>query len=400
MVFIFRVCEKTYLIKILKRRSIVRKVISVLLTSIVALCLSGNVYAVKKNQSKVIKIGVAGPHTGANAAFGEQLWRGSQKAAEDLNKAGGINGRKIVLVKADDACEPKQAVNVANRLVELDKVDAVIGHFCSSSTIPSSAVYDDAGILMITPASTNPKVTEQKFPTIMRMCGRDDQQGFTAAEFMVKKLKLKTIAVVHDKDTYGQGLADATKLRMRQLGVREVLYEGLTRGEKDFNALVTKIKATRAQVVYFGGLHSEAGPLVRQMREQGLDTLLISGDGIVSTDFVVAAGGNKYTNGVYMTFGRDARKLESGKRVVGEFRKSGYEPEGYTLYSYATMQVIAAAIKATGTTDGVKLSKWLRKNAVQTVMGPKSWDKKGDLKESDYVMYKWNDKGNYAEVTI
>ena len=378
----------------------VRKVIYVLFTSIVALCLAGNVYAVQKKRSNTIKIGVAGPHTGANAAFGEQLWRGSKKAADDLNKAGGINGKKIVLVKADDACEPKQAVNVANRLVELDKVDAVIGHFCSSSTIPSSAVYDDAGILMITPASTNPKVTDQKFPTIMRMCGRDDQQGFTAAEFMVKKLKLKSIAVVHDKDTYGQGLADATKLRMRQLGVREVLYEGLTRGEKDFNALVTKIKATKAQVVYFGGLHSEAGPLVRQMREQGLDALLISGDGIVSTDFVVAAGGNKYASGVYMTFGKDARKLKYGRTVVSEFRKSGYEPEGYTLYSYATMQVIAAAMKSTSTSDGTKLARWLRKNVVQTVMGPKSWDKKGDLKESDYVMYKWNNKGNYAEVSI
>ena len=343
-----------------------------------------------------IKIGVAGPHTGANAAFGAQLWKGAEAAAVDINAAGGINGDQIVLVKADDACEPKQAVTVANKLVHNDKVAAVIGHFCSSSTIPATEVYDEGNILNVTPASTNPVVTERKLATTIRTCGRDDQQGNVAAEFIFQKLKAKKVVILNDKDTYGLGLANAMKTRLNKLGTKEVLFEGLTRGEKDFNALVTKIKGAGAEVVYFGGLHSEAGPLLRQMRDQGVKAAFISGDGIVSQDFAGAAGGPNYVKGVYMTFGADARELASGKAVVDAFRKKGYEPEGYTLYSYATLQSIAAAMKALKTKDGKKLSQWLKANTVETVMGPKSWDAKGDLKESDYVMYQWDDKRKYA----
>lgn len=350
------------------------------------------------SHAETIKIAVAGPHTGPNASFGEQLWRGSLQAAEDINKLGGVNGMKLELVKADDACEPKQAVSVANKIIERDKVNAVVGHFCSSSTMPASEVYDEAGVLMMTPASTNPVVTERKLPTIMRMCGRDDQQGTVAADFIKNKLKAKKVVVIHDKDTYGRGLADAMRIHLNSMGVKEVLYEGLTRGEKDFNALVTKVKALKADVVYFGGLHTEAGPFVRQMREQGVKAAFISGDGIVSDDFITAAGGKDYVKGVYMTFGKDPRLLESGLSVVKSFRASGYEPEGYTLYSYATMQSIVEAMKQTKSTDGSKLSKWLKSNEVDTVIGKKTWDTKGDLKVSDYVMYQWDEGGKYAEV--
>ncbi|MBF0146511.1 MAG: branched-chain amino acid ABC transporter substrate-binding protein [Magnetococcales bacterium] len=345
-----------------------------------------------------IPIGVAGPFTGAYAAFGEQLWRGAEQAANDINAAGGINGKKIELFKGDDACEPKQALAVANQLVDRHGVRAVIGHFCSSSTIPASEVYAEAGILHITPASTNPMVTERGITTLFRTCGRDDQQGSTGANFIVNTLKANAIAVIHDKDTYGQGLADAMRTQLQRLGKKEVLYEGLTRGEKDFNALVTKFKSVNAEAVYFGGLHNEAGPLVRQMKEQGLKAPLVSGDGIVSEEFVIAAGGPAYAEGVYMTFGRDPRKIKEGQEVVDRLRKSGFEPEGYTLYSYATMQIVAAAIAATRGTDGAALAKWLHTHDVPTVMGSKGWDEKGDLKTSDYVMYRWNNKGSYEEV--
>ncbi|MBF0126050.1 MAG: branched-chain amino acid ABC transporter substrate-binding protein [Magnetococcales bacterium] len=345
-----------------------------------------------------IKIGVAGPLSGASAAFGEQFWRGAQLAAKDINAAGGVNGQQIELVKGDDACEPKQAVAVANRLVDYEQVAAVVGHFCSSSTIPAFEVYAEAGILSITPASTNPMVTERGFSTVFRTCGRDDQQGMVGAEFTVKQLRAKRVAVLHDKDTYGQGLADAMKAHLATLGMKEVLYEGLTRGEKDFNALVTKLRSVQADAVYFGGLHGEAGPLVRQMREQGMTAPLISGDGIVSETFVTSAGGPKFVEGVYMTFGSDPRKIPAGKAVVEAFRKEGYEPEGYTLYSYATLQAIVAAMKATRSTEGAKLAAWLKSNPVETVMGTKTWNAKGDLKLSDYVMYHWNKAGKYEEV--
>lgn len=342
-----------------------------------------------------LKIGVAGPHTGAYAAFGEQLWKGSEAAAKAINAAGGINGKQIELIKADDACEPKQAVAIANRIVDSDGVVAVVGHFCSSSTIPASEVYADAGVLMVTPASTNPKVTERNIPTVMRMCGRDDQQGEVAADYIVNTLKAQRVAVIHDKDTYGQGLADATKASLNKLGTKEVLYEGLTRGEKDFNALITKIKAAKADALYFGGLHSEAGPLVRQLREQGSKAVFISGDGIVSNDFVIAAGGGKFVEGVKSTFGRDPMTIPAGKDVIAKFNADGYKPEGYTLYSYATMQVVAAALEATKSTDGEKLAEWLHNNKVNTVMGEKSWNAKGDLTVSDYVIYNWSADGTY-----
>lgn len=345
-----------------------------------------------------VKIGVAGPMTGANASFGEQYMKGAQAAADAINKAGGVNGEKIVLVAGDDACEPKQAVAVANKL-EQDGVIGVVGHFCSSSTIPASEIYADGGIVMITPGSTNPQVTERGLDTILRMCGRDDQQGVVAGNYIVDVLKGKKVAVINDKDTYGKGLADATAKQLTARGVKPVLEEGLTRGEKDFSALVTKIRSTGADVVYFGGLHPEAGPLVRQMREQGLkDVKFMSDDGIVTDELVTTAGGAQYVDGVYMTFGADPRALPDSKAVVDEFRKSGYEPEGYTLYAYASLQTLAAGFNGAKSNKGEDAAKWLKANPVKTVMGEKAWDTKGDLKVSDYVVYQWNSEGKYKQL--
>jgi len=344
-----------------------------------------------------VNIGVAGPFTGANAAFGKQLWEGAKKAAEDINAAGGIDGEKINLIKADDACEPKQALSVANRLVDSDDVVAVVGHFCSSSSIPASNVYADAGVLMVNPASTSPILTDRGLPNVFRVCGRDDQQGDVAATYIVDTLKAKRVAIINDKTTYGKGLADAMKKTLNGYGVKEVMYEGLTRGEKDFNALVTKIRSVNADLVYFGGLHSEAGPLVRQLRDQGSKAIFMSGDGIVSDEFVTVAGGAKYVNGVYMTFGANPTSYPAGKAVVKEFRDSGYEPEGYTLYAYTAMQVVADAL-GHEKLDPVKAAQWLHSHSVNTVMGKKTFDKKGDLTVSDYVMYKWDDKGKYHQL--
>ncbi|KIH85574.1 branched-chain amino acid ABC transporter substrate-binding protein [Pseudomonas batumici] len=345
-----------------------------------------------------VKIGVAGPMTGANASFGEQYMKGAQAAADAINAAGGVNGEKIVLVKGDDACEPKQAVSVAKSLTQ-DKVAGVVGHFCSSSTIPASEVYDEAGIIAITPGSTNPQVTERGLGAMFRMCGRDDQQGIVAGNYIVDVLKGKKVAVIHDKDTYGQGLADATKAQLIKRGVTPVIYEGLTRGEKDFSALVTKIRAAGADVVYFGGLHPEAGPLVKQLRTEGLkDVKFMSDDGIVTDELVTTAGGPQYVDGVLMTFGADPRLLPDSKAVVDQFRKAGYEPEGYTLYAYASVQTLAAAFNGAKSNKGEDAAKWLKAHPVKTVMGEKNWDAKGDLKISDYVVYQWDKDGKYHQL--
>ena len=341
--------------------------------------------------AQTIKIGIAGPITGPYAKFGEQLTRGANSAAKAINKAGGINGRMIEIVPGDDACDPKQARAVANRLIN-DGVYAVAGHFCSSSTIPASEVYDEANILMISPASTNPKVTDRGLAAVFRTCGRDDQQGDVAGDYIAKKLRAKRVAVIHDKDTYGQGLADATKARLRKNGVREVLYEGITRGDKDFNSLVTKMKGLKVDVIYFGGIHVEAGLIARQSNEQGLKAVFFSGDGIVTEEFPAIAG--PATNGVLMTFGADPRKISSAASVVKAFRDSGYEPEAYTLYAYTAIQVIAEALKANNATrDGAKLGKYIKSHSFDTVMGKKEFDHKGDLKVSDYVVYEWRPTG-------
>src|SRR5215470_15549529 len=224
-----------------------------------------------------ILIGVAGPLTGPNAAFGAQLKNGAEQAAADINAAGGINGQQIQLVFGDDASDHKQGVSVANKMVG-DGVKFVMGHFNSGVTMPASEVYQENGIYMITPSATNPKITERNMWNVFRTCGRDDQQGEVAGKYILSKFKGKKVAIIHDKTTYGQGLADETKKAMTKGGMKEVLYEGINIGEKDFSALVSKIKASGADVVYWGGLHTEGGLIVRQMRDQGIKAPMMGGD--------------------------------------------------------------------------------------------------------------------------
>jgi len=288
--------------------------------------------------SAQIKIGVAGPLTGPNAAFGAQLKNGAEQAAADINAKGGINGQKIQLVFGDDVSDPKQGVSVANKFVG-DGVKFVIGHFNSGVTMPASEVYQENGIYMITPAATNPRITERNMWNVFRTCGRDDQQGEVAGKYILDKFKGKKVAIVHDKTTYGQGLADETKKAMNKGGMKEVLYEGVNLGEKDFSALVSKIKQSGADVVYWGGLHTEGGLIVRQMRDQGVRATLMGGDGITSDEF--ASIGGPGVEGTLMTFGPDPRKNPAAAEVVKTFTAKNINPEAYTLYAYAAMQVIA-----------------------------------------------------------
>jgi branched-chain amino acid transport system substrate-binding protein len=285
-----------------------------------------------------VKFGVGGPITGANATFGGQLKNGSQQAVDDINAAGGINGQKIELSFGDDVSDPKQAVSVANKFAA-DGVKFVVGHFNSGASIPASTVYQENGILQITPASTNPQFTERKMWNVFRTCGRDDQQGQVAGAYILKHFKGKKIAIVHDKTTYGKGLADETKKAINKGGLKEVLYEGINVGEKDFSALVSKIKQSNADLVYWGGLHTEGGLLVRQMRDQGIKAPLMGGDGITTDEF--ASVGGPGVEGTLMTFGPDPRNNPAAKDMVAKFRAKGYEPDAYTIYSYASVQVMA-----------------------------------------------------------
>ena len=338
-----------------------------------------------------ISIASAGPFTGQYAAFGDQLKRGAEQAVADINAAGGVLGQKLKLEIGDDACDPKQAVSVANRLVNKGVV-FVAGHFCSGSSIPASEVYNEEGVLQISPASTNPKLTEQGFANVFRTCGRDDQQGAVAGNFIADNFAGKRIAIVHDKQTYSKGLADETKKRLNARGIKEVLYDTVTAGEKDYSALVTKLKANNVEIFYYGGYHTEAGLIVRQMREQGLKALLISGDALVTNEYWGITG--SAGEGTLMTFSPDPRKNPKAAPVVAKFRAAGYEPEGYTLYTYGTIQAWAQAVMKAGSTKTADVIKVLKSAQFDTVLGKIGFDAKGDVTAPGYVMYEWKD-GNY-----
>ena len=347
----------------------------------------GFAIALAGTASAQVKFGMAGPITGPSAATGAQMKNGVDQAAEDINKTGGILGQKITVEYGDDVSDPKQGVSVANKFAG-DGVKFVIGNYNSGVTIPSSEVYQENNILEISPASTNPTVTERKMWNIFRVCGRDDQQGKVAGAYILKHFKGKKVAVVHDKTTYGKGLADETKKAINKGGMKEVLYEGINTGEKDYSALVSKIKQSGADLVYFGGLYTEGGLIVRQMRDQGVKAPLMGGDGITSDEF--ASVGGPGVEGTLMTYGPDPRNKPEAKKVVAEFRAKKFEPEAYTLYSYAGVQVIKQAAEAAKSLDPKKVAEKMHSGMkFKTVLGDLSFDKKGDITKLDYVMYLW-----------
>lgn len=335
-----------------------------------------------------IRLGVAGPITGPNASFGAQLRHGVEQAVEDINAAGGILGQRIVLSVGDDVSDPRQGVSVANKFVG-DGVKFVVGHFNSGVSIPASEVYAENGIVAITPASTNPRLTERGLWNVFRTCGRDDQQGAVAGAYLARHYAGKRVAIVHDKTTYGKGLADETQKAMNAAGLKEVLYEAVNTGEKDFSALISKLKAANVDVVYWGGLHTEGGLIVRQMRDQGLNAPMMSGDGIADNEFAAIAGPGAV--GTLMTFPPDPRNRPEAREIVEKFRTARrFDPQAYTLYSYAAVQILQQAAVATNSLDPKKIADFMRTGHVfKTVIGDISYDKKGDITRADYVTYTW-----------
>ena len=342
-----------------------------------------------------IKLGVGGPITGPNATFGAQLKNGAEQAAEDINAAGGIMGQKIQVVVGDDVSDPKQGVSVANKFSG-EGVKMVVGHFNSGVSIPASEVYQEAGIVQITPASTNPRFTERNMWNTFRTCGRDDQQGAVAGAYLASKFKGKKVAIIDDKTPYGKGLADETRKAMNGKGLKETMSESVNTGEKDYSALVSKIKQANVDVVYFGGLHTEAGLIIRQMRDQGVKAPLMGGDGIVSAEFVSIAGPG--AEGTLMTFSPDPRKNPNAKDAVAKFKAKNIDPEAYTLYAYAAVQILKAAAEQAKSTDSKKIAEVMKQGKpFKTVIGDISFDKKGDITRPDYIMYVWK-KGSDGKI--
>jgi branched-chain amino acid transport system substrate-binding protein len=343
-------------------------------------------------------IAVVGPITGSNAALGEQMKRGAEMAVADINGKGGVLGKNLDLTIADDACDPKQAVAAANDVVG-KKVVFVAGHYCSSASIPASSVYNEAGVLQMTPASTNPALTDDAakkgWNNVFRACGRDDAQGAVAGKYLADHYKGKHVAIVHDKTAYGKGIADETMKAMNAAGLKQTMYEAITQGDKDFSALISKMKQEKIDVIYYGGYQTEAGLIVRQARDQALKAQFIGADALVTEEYWKITG--PAGEGTLMTFPPDPRNVPAAKAVVDRFMAEGYNPEGYTLYTYAAIQAFAQAAEKAKSVKLDDLSKALHSMTAQTVVGPLTWDKKGDVINPKYVFYIWKN-GTYAEM--
>jgi len=342
-----------------------------------------------------IRIATVGPMTGSYAAVGAQMKAGAEQAVADINKAGGVNGQQLVLEVGDDACDPRQAVSVANQMASR-KVAVVAGHYCSGSSIPASKVYAEEGVLQISPASTNPAYTDNGSWNTFRVCGRDDQQGLVAGKYLATTFRGKKVAILHDNSAYGKGLADETKKSLNANGLTETLYAAYTPGERDYSAIVSRMKQAGIDVIYVGGYHTETGLIARQAKEQGMNVTMVGGDALVTNEFWQIAG--PAGENTLMTFPSDPRKRPTAAAAVAEFKAKGFDPEGYTLYTYGAIQIWAEAAKKANSVDGKKVADVLHGGQPwESVLGPISFDKKGDITSADYVFYVWKN-GNYSEL--
>ncbi|MEW6512602.1 MAG: branched-chain amino acid ABC transporter substrate-binding protein [Pseudomonadota bacterium] len=330
-------------------------------------------------------VAIAGPMTGQYASAGDQIRKGAEMAIADINAKGGVLGQKLKLEVGDDACDPKQAVAVANQMVN-KKIAFMHGHWCSSSTIPASDVYNEAQILMAT-VSTNPQVTERGLKNIFRIMGRDDQQGLVAGGYLADTFKGKKMAVVDDKSAYGKGLADEIAKAMDAKGAKPALRESITAGEKDYSGLISKLKAAGVEVMAYGGYHTEVALILRQAQQAGLKLTVLGGDTMTNTELVTAAGAA--SDNVIFTFSPDPRKNPGAADVVKKFRDAKVEPEGYVMYAYAAMQLFAQAATQAKSLKYADLEKTIRAGNFDTVIGKIGFDAKGDNKLPGFKVYRW-----------
>ena len=332
-----------------------------------------------------MRIGVALPRTGPLASIGEQITNGVTAAVKAVNE-NAPETERIVLDIEDDACDPKQAVSVANKFVA-DKIGLVVGHVCSGASITASDIYAENGVLMMTPASNSAKLTERGLAGIFRVCGRDDQQGRLAAQIIAKRFPGKSIAIIHDKSPFAKGLADATKDNLNGLGIREAIYETINPGERDYSALITRLKAAKIDLVYYGGYQQEMGQLLRQAQDADFHPQFFGTSGIATSELWTIAG--PAAEGVLFTFTPDPRQRPEAAAAVAALRKYNGEPEGFTLYAYAAVELIAAGMREAHSTDPKRVEAALKSHRFNSVLGEVGFDAKGDISAPGYVLYAW-----------
>nr|WP_024966480.1 branched-chain amino acid ABC transporter substrate-binding protein [Pantoea sp. IMH] len=340
-----------------------------------------------------IKVAIVGAMSGPVAQYGDMEFTGAKQAIADINAKGGINGDKLVGVEYDDACDPKQAVAVANKVIN-DGIRYVIGHLCSSSTQPASDIYEDEGVLMITPAATNADLTTRGYKMIMRTTGLDSDQGPTAAKYILSAIKPQRIAVIHDKQQYGEGLARSVQDSLKQSGGNVVMFEGVTAGDKNFATLVARLKKENVDFVYFGGYYPEMGQLLRQSRAAGLKTVFMGPEGVGNASLSNIAG--EASEGMLVTLPKRYDQVPANKPVVDALKAKNQDPTGpFVWTTYAALQSLVKGMERSGSDEPEEIVKNLKEGApVPTVMGDLSWDQKGDLKGFEFGIFEWHADGS------
>lgn len=340
-----------------------------------------------------ITFAIAGPFTGALTQYGDMVKQGVDTAVEQLNEKGGVLGKQIKIVVMDDACEPKQGPVVANRVVN-DELNYVIGHVCSGATIAATDIYNDEGVIMISPSATAPAVTEGKnYETIFRTIGRDDQQGPAAAKVIIEQIKPGKVAVLHDKQSYGQGIASAVKNDLEKAGVEVVLFEGINAGDSDYSAVITKLKGSGAEFIYYGGYHPEMGLLLRQGAEQNLGLTFMGPEGVGNPDINAIAG--DAVEGMLVTLPSDFTTDPENEALVKAFSDKGRDAGGaFQMTAYSAATALAKGIEAVGKDDPIAVAKYLHENEVKTPIGVISWNNQGDLNEFKFDVFQWHKDGS------
>jgi len=358
------------------------RISTILAVGALALIATGNARA-------EVRIGVAAPLSGSVQWSGEQMQRGARRAVFDLNAQGGVLGERIVLIPVDDACDHEQALAAAAKLIEAGVV-FVDGHYCSHTSIAAAPLYEQAGILMIA-CSTNPRLTDEGGPNVFRVCGRDDQQGIMNGDLLADMYADGRIAILHDGQTYGQALAALTRDRLRERGVREIMFESYQPGLTDYQPLVDKLVTAAVDVTYIAGYAQDAALIIRQAAEDGARFPFVSTDAVASEDFSIISGAAG--QGTRFTFLPDPRLNPASAAVVAAFRdEETYEPAGYTLNSYAAVQAWAQAAEAAGTFALDAVIDVLREATFDTVLGQIGFDDHGDAIGYDaYDWYVWED---------
>lgn len=341
-----------------------------------------------------ILIGVAGPMTGSQSWFGEQFERGARMAAADLNGKGGLLGEEVELVVGDDFCDPDQAVAAANKLVG-DGVVFVVGHWCSHSSIAASMVYEEARVLMLTPGSASAKLTDEGGPNVFRVYGRDDRQGAMVGDYLAEHWADKEIAILNDGTTWGVGVSDGVRRRLRERGLGVAVDDTFTRDEAEYSELVSKMQAAGVDVFFVGGLHGETGLMFRQARDRGYDLQLIAASSMATEDFAMIAGPE--LEGTLMIATTDMRQSPQAAEVVARFRAQGYEPLGTTLNAYTAVQVWAQAVTAAGSPDFEAVIEAMHSRRFDTVLGRIGFDEKGDVTGFEpWQWFVWQADGTYV----